>query len=216
MCCGNAFRAKESGPPAHCKVDGENHDLLWCLGHSLGLIETKKEREARIGREREWLIQNVANTNGQVNALRHASDSQIDNLYDKWGEALYNAQCPWYSICDMPPPQDAGSYQRVNGAYVLYRGGSGFRLRANVDYKVDSDGFVKPGRGASVNANAQEMIDRFGEYRQVETSLLPPELEIVRTGGFGHFEIAPRQGTKLTPERFQELLDDLLKDVPEE
>jgi RHS repeat-associated protein len=187
-------------PDGHCTVDDETHGFWWCLGHALGLVETQKEYQARINTELNWLVNNVAQSPGQVAWLRHASAPTIDQLYGKWDQAIRDAQCPWYSDCD-EVPQGASAFHRVNGALVLYRGGSSLTPKAG-EFKVDANGNVTSARGVSVNADPTK-VGRFGGAYEIQS--LPPELMVKQVGlDPGHFEIVPRE--PMTIERFFELL----------
>jgi RHS repeat-associated protein len=42
-----------SDPTGHCAVDGEKHNWIWCLGHDLGYVETRKEKQAEAQRYEE-------------------------------------------------------------------------------------------------------------------------------------------------------------------
>jgi hypothetical protein len=82
-----------------------------------------------------------------------------------------------------------------------------------IDIKIDKNtGLVQPGKGVSVNTD-QTGLGKFGGAYKVES--VPPELEVIQRGTANpnHYEIAPRQA--MTPERYQELLNQVkLTPVP--
>jgi len=82
-------------PTGHCTVDGETHNFLWCIGHSMGLTHTQKEYQAIIETERQWLINNVATNSSQAKLLRSASNDQISHLYHQLEDAIQKAMCGW-------------------------------------------------------------------------------------------------------------------------
>ena len=78
--------------------------------------------------------------------------------------------------------------------------------RPNVDVKVDKKtGLVIPEKtGLSVHVDQQKLLGRFSSALRVKS--IPDELRIIQQGKDpGHYGITPRQ--PMTPERFQELLD---------
>jgi RHS repeat-associated protein len=110
-------------PSGHCTIDGEKHGFWWCVGHAFGINETQKEYQARIANERQWLVSNVAQNAAQRNALGNASSASIDKLYWAWSSALYNAACPWYSICEEQPTEASLFHRTANGSFAEVGGG---------------------------------------------------------------------------------------------
>src|SRR5205807_4499243 len=145
---------------------------------------TNAQLPAALAAERQWLINNVAQNSGQVNALKGASDSEINSLYRKWDAAIMQASSGELIY-------GAKNVRRnAEGHLVLYRGGSSFDPKMG-EYKVDAEGNVKPTRGVSVNTDPAK-VERFGGANEIK--LLPPELQAIQHGGdAGHFEIVPRQ-----------------------
>jgi hypothetical protein len=88
----------------------------------------------------------------------------------------------------------------------VYRGDGTKVARPNVDIKVDKKtGLVIPEKsGLSVHVDRQKLLGRFGSAPRVKS--IPDELQIVQQGKDpGHYGITPKQ--PMTPEQFQELLD---------
>jgi RHS repeat-associated protein len=202
-------------PSGHCTVGGEKHGFWWCVGHAVGITETRAERDTRIATERQWLLSNVARNPWDKVAMDHMSSSDADRLYWQWSGALYRAACGTFSACEEVPDEAKDFHRDVNGAFVLYRGG-GFGQAT--DYKVDANGNVKAGEGArgpSLFEDPAKIPPRFTEINPVETNLLPPELMLRQTNPLtGHWEIVPRE-PGMSPSRFIELLKSILEE-PEE
>ena len=88
----------------------------------------------------------------------------------------------------------------------VYRGDGTKVARPNVDFKIDKKtGLVIPEKsGLSVHVDQQKLLGTFQSAPRVKS--IPDELQIVQQGRDpGHYGITVRQ--PLTPERFQELLD---------
>lgn len=169
-----------------------------------GEMVTNAELPAAFERERKWLINNVAHNGDEANALRGASDSQINGLYQKWDAALAAAT-------GGEQPCGASCYRRAaNGSLVFYRGGGSLEAGPN-DVKIGPDGLVKTTHGPSLNTDPAK-LERFGEVYEIK--LLPPELQIIQRGmNASHYEIVPRQ--PMTLERFQELLRSVVTKIVE-
>jgi hypothetical protein len=94
-----------------------------------------------------------------------------------------------------------------NCGETVYRGAKAgevvdFDARPGIDFKVDADGYVKPGRGVSLNSSP-EVLAKYGrEAHEVVQSSLPDGLEIIHTGGT-HYEVVVRQGVRMTPAEYQ-------------
>jgi RHS repeat-associated protein len=75
------------------------------------------------------------------------------------------------------------------------------------EFRVDkSTGTVLPGRGVSVFDNPTSVPRRYDPY-EVDQSTIPSELEIHQRGSNpSHYEISPKPGTTLTPDRYIDLL----------
>jgi len=204
-------------PTGHMSCGGEQHGFWWCVGHALGINETQKEYNERISIERQWLVDNVANSTGQKNALAGASANSIDGIYQKWNAAIAKAQCnSWTGCADGSPfPHPANDFARdATGALVLFRGG-GYNVRFGVDVKVGQDGLLKPDglgrpRGISVNEDPAK-VSQFGEVTEVPS--LPPDLQFTQIGKPGHWEITPRG--PMTPGRYVELIEKLGEEAVE-
>jgi len=81
-----------------------------------------------------------------------------------------------------------------------------FELR-NSDFRLQDNGFVRPGYGPSVFIDPTKVPDRFSPYR-VDISTIPENLQLLQRGKDPkHFEITPRPGANLTPRQFQNELD---------
>ncbi len=192
-------------PDGHCSSGGKKQGFWWCVGHALGFNETQEEFDARIGKERQWLVDNVANGSDQVNALGGASASQIDGIYQKWDWAITHAQLN----SGQQVIFGAQAWKRgANGvlALTLFRGGDFANVGKN-EYKLDTNGNVKAGeagRGPSVNTDPANIPPRFAE-NITEVKFIPPELTLRSIGGPGHFEIVPREPMSLS--RYLELLE---------
>jgi RHS repeat-associated protein len=189
-------------PTGHCTVDKETHGFWWCVGHFFDLKETAKEYNARIETERQWLVKNVAANANDARGAQSLSSSQVDGLYWKWSEALYNAQCGGLHPCDeFYTAKDF--VKTASGSFVLYRGGSSFDPKPG-ELKFDAEGNVKAQRGVSVNTDPTK-VERFGGAYEIKW--LPPELQAIENNPMynpGHFEITPREPMSLS--RFIELL----------
>lgn len=93
-----------------------------------------------------------------------------------------------------------------------YRGARGgdapsFSPRPN-DYRVDKGtGFVKETHGVSVFDNAASVSSKGFVPHQIDQSSIPSTLRIIQRGSDPrHFEIVPRPGANLTPERYAQEL----------
>jgi len=204
-------------PTGHCESGGKKQGFWWCVGHAFGINETKEEAAARIAKERNWLVNNVAQNSGQVNALRGASASQVDNLYQLWDEAIIKAQCPTFWGCETY--SHASAFQRAENGALLYRGGNFSNVRSN-EYKLDADGNVRSvadptSRGPSLFEDPAKIPPRFTEINPVTQDMLPPELVTKPWGQAGHFEVVPRE-PGMSPGRFLDLLQRILEDPIEE
>jgi RHS repeat-associated protein len=170
----------------------------------------KQAIQTRISNERNWLINNIAQNSSQANALRGASDAQIQGIYGQWKSAVFQAQSGNEVL------HDISEFQRSeSGALVLFRGGP-YEARAGTDVKVDGEGNLKTDglgryRGISVNTDASK-VSKFGEVTEVK--LLPPELEFRQIGRPGHYEIVNKG--PMTFGRYVELLKDILRKTVEE
>jgi hypothetical protein len=101
---------------------------------------------------------------------------------------------------------DVTAGMEINPTEVnIFRGGSSLQARP-IDFKVDpATGMLKTTHGLSLDVSSEAM-SRFGGAFRIES--IPAELRIIQRGGkLGHFEIVPR--TPMTPQRFQELLDQI-------
>lgn len=84
----------------------------------------------------------------------------------------------------------------------LYRGGNSLEAR-KIDVQIDkTTGLVKPTRGVSLSTDEANMVQRYGEAKEIGS--IPDKLQIIRTSG-NHYEIAPR--SPMTMEEYQELLN---------
>jgi len=76
---------------------------------------------------------------------------------------------------------------------------------------MGKDGFMKR-RGVSINADKNDywVQDKGGAW-EIDISTIPSELEIIKfppdKPNGTHFEIVPKEGVKITPEQYQELVD---------
>ncbi len=88
----------------------------------------------------------------------------------------------------------------------VYRGGTSTTARP-IDMKIDPQtGLVQPGKGLSLSTDPQS-LDRFGGPHRVKN--IPDELQITQQGrNPNHHVISPK--TPMTPERFQELLNQVV------
>ncbi|MFK4087575.1 RHS repeat domain-containing protein [Kribbella sp. NPDC020789] len=83
-----------------------------------------------------------------------------------------------------------------------------WEVRKGVDYKVDVDGYVKTNGGMSVNANPGALPKGFEPLR-VDPGKIDPRLAVRQTGNpetSTHFEIAVRDGMKVTESEYLEML----------
>jgi RHS repeat-associated protein len=86
-----------------------------------GEFVTNAELPTAFARERQWLINNVAQNESQVDALQGASNSQINTIYKQWDNAIYFAQA-WHGG---GPIYSTREFARsVTGALIIYRGGN--------------------------------------------------------------------------------------------
>ena len=174
-------------PTGHCESGGQKQGFWWCVGHALGINETTEEAAARIATERQWLINNVARNQGQIDYLRNASAATVNGIYQKWDRAIQSAQGPEVFYPTQAFRRDA------SGNLVLYRGGNFDNVS---DYKLDANGNVRAGEGArgpSLFDDPAKIPPRFTEINPVTQEMLPPELVIKQIGKPGHFEIVPRE-----------------------
>jgi RHS repeat-associated protein len=200
-------------PNGHCTADGEKHNVLWCIGHAMGLTHTQKEYQAIVDTRRQWLINNVAKSKNEIGFLRAASNDQISALYFKWEDAIQKAICGWMGCEILYEPTN---FRRAeNGALVLYRGGDFSNVKES-EFKLDANGNVKAGetgRGPSVNIDPKNIPPRFAD-NITEVKFIPPELTVRKIGGPGHFEIVPRE--PMAPSRFLQLLKEIITKSTEE
>ena len=57
---------RRTDPDGHCTVDNEEHGFLWCLGHVLGVTETKQEEQNYADNQRNRIAEkHLALENGQ-------------------------------------------------------------------------------------------------------------------------------------------------------
>lgn len=96
----------------------------------------------------------------------------------------------------------------ADGGSAFFRGVRGaeppsFSPRPN-EFKVDPDtGFVRDTHGVSVFDNPQSVAGKGFTPHKIDQSTVPDELRIIQRGQDPHhFEIVPRPGANLTPERF--------------
>jgi len=88
----------------------------------------------------------------------------------------------------------------------VYRGGTTFQVRPG-EIRVGNDGLVRTTHGLSVNTNPLDQ--NVARRTAMRIKSIPDELQIIRRGGGDtHFEIVPKQ--PMTPERFQELLNQIV------
>lgn len=67
---------------------------------------------------------------------------------------------------------------------------------------------VKPTHGVPVFDNADSVSSRGFVPHEVDLDSVPPNLQIIQRGqDKSHFEITPKPGANLSPEKFQEALD---------
>lgn len=91
-------------------------------------------------------------------------------------------------------------------ATPVFRGGGTKVARPNIDITLDTvTGLVRPEKtGLSVHLDQQMLLVRFGTAPRLKS--IPDELQVVQRGKDpGHHCISPK--APMTPERFQELLD---------
>lgn len=80
-------------PNGHCDMDGEHHNWVWCLGHSLGITQTKKEQANEF---RQDFSQFAIYKNGQRVDLNKASDEDVLAIRDELArQAAQNALARW-------------------------------------------------------------------------------------------------------------------------
>jgi len=80
------------------KIDADGHTWWsnfkermansWTYGEDV----TNAELPAAFASERQWLINNVAQNQDEIAALKGSSDSEINGLYKKWDAAIFSAQ----------------------------------------------------------------------------------------------------------------------------
>jgi RHS repeat-associated protein len=108
-----------------------------------------------------------------------------------------------------PPAKPSGAGDTGPGFFRGAKPGEApnFAPRPN-EFKVDaSTGSVRPTHGVSVFDNPASVSSKGFVPHEVDLTSIPNELRIIQRGSdLRHFEIVPRAGTSLTPERFTELL----------
>jgi hypothetical protein len=106
-----------------------------------------------------------------------------------------------------PTPEEVTIGMKIDPTRVnINRGGKLLVARVGVDIQIDrATGLVKPTHGLSLDLDAR-LMQKFGGAFRVES--IPRELRIVQRGSrLGHIEVVARQA--MTPERFQELADQI-------
>lgn len=192
-------------PSGHCDSGGQKQSFWWCVGHALGINETKEETAARITTERQWLVNNVAQNKGQADYLRNASATTVNGIYQKWNNAIQSAQNGEVRY----PTQDFT--RDASGNLVLYRGGPSFEPRPG-EYKLNPDGTVKTTRGVSVNTDPTA-VERFGGAYEIK--MMPPELTANPWGRAGHYELVPAE-EGFTMEEVLQFLRSIITEPPPE
>ena len=98
--------------------------------------------------------------------------------------------------------------EEAGGGAVFFRGARAgerptFVPREN-EFRVDREtGLVRPTHGVSVFDNPQSVISRGFEPHEIDPATIPDNLTFIQRGeDLAHYEIVPRPGANLTPERY--------------
>jgi len=94
---------------------------------------------------------------------------------------------------------------------IFYRGVKpgdplSFEARLGVDFKVDANGNVIPGRGVSLTTDPSGLAKYGRTGVPVDMGSIPDGLEIVQVGKPGHYELAVKNGVSMTADEFQSKL----------
>ena len=145
-------------PDGHCTVDGEKHNLAWCIGHLFGFNETNKERTDRVERERTFILTHAFHENGKPLTpaeryrIEHMTPMQVDSTYQALtSQGIYNSSA-------LPPIQTSygwsGSEPYRDAVKELEKPGTHETLGGKVPTRDEATRMIEESGGKVIRQDA--------------------------------------------------------------
>lgn len=192
------------------EVDGQEEEIISTPGHKYYLpnntepreVGVKQEHESYIALSEKWVSASklkagdkVLLSNGEYGIIQSVKVEELsspETTYNLEVEDFHTYYVGENSVC---------VHNRNCGTPDLYRGGTDMTLKSG-EYRLDSNGLVKPTHGLSVNADPNA-VSKFGGAYKIQS--IPEGLKVIQRGrNLMHYEIVPQYA--MTLEHYQALL----------
>ncbi len=169
---------RRTDPDGHCTVDNEEHGFLWCLGHVLGVTETKQEEQNYADNQRNRIAEkHLALENGQSldqKYLATLSNADVNTLAHQLAGQQMDQAFAALSIMDL----FGGGGKDITRPGSRYQNTDTGMSQTEFGKKLESEGFTK-----STTSDGSAQFSKDGAAGKTEVTMYPKRTSTGDPGG---------------------------------